>query len=563
MNLSAIAIPHVLLDSTPNIVIVETAASIGINVDLNVLEDDENNKKELIAMLTDTIIENPSIEEIAMFVNHKVNWNKKSLTKAFNNLLIYTTSVEIPNDFTYGSPTPEDPYMLPARVLYRGCLFYGLETDNYNTIEDMYEMIMRYKCGKVIDFLPINVIKQIVKSGNLEEDHSDNNYKRIWNRFNSTAYLRNYVKCINNEECIVMSVMRFNIDISHSKYPKAEYNLLRQTKGKNYVPVDDIMNFNYNKNPDIYNIDIVFNAKFPEMFYEDIDRLSKDFGNINRENSYTYMQTVYLTPTWYRGWFPCMNKCETMIMKDDMINGEDMLILATVDELFNDGKCFDSYITIMQHFRNKGLMCPYRNNKFLSDMEISRLLFLFQHDESMLDLLKELIEEQNTLKKKIEKFKISYHGLNDEGKDCVKQITNKLMIAAMYMRGWNGTEPYPIKECGSEDLVIAEEKASVSIFELYQSLDELNKYEFKNNFLSLPLVRYTDINDGSYEPSRNRVDGYTIGERLYLLIHGNTTRNENSCMRESSNWFLATCHMILVQIGEEVDFNVREIKWMS
>lgn len=574
------SIPHVVTLKTPNIVIVECAASMGIDVNINILNDDDA-KKEIIEEISSMALEDIDMNEMATFVNHKVAWKKNSLITAYENLIKYINIKieDIPLYFEYGEPNSDNPLLLPARVLYKIGILHGLEFDSYTTTEEMYNLIMRHRAGLLIKNVNIQEIINFMKrfqERNSEvqilDKSSDKDFEEIYKNFDNKIFLRNNIICKNFEESIVMAILRFNIDISHSKNPNVEYNVMKILK-KDYEPVDEIMNYNYLKNKDMYSIDIVFNPKIPESLYENIDRLAEDFGMTKNyeDGSYTYMETVYLTPTWYMGWYPCLEEKESSINLEKYNDYENVLVLATVPELFDHkSKCFFENIdTLIEHFKTNGLVNPNIDNidkimKPLNENEINRLLFLCQNNEKMIKVIENLSIKQNSLKNKLLKFLANYKELQEEGQLYVKKTFFKLFQASMYMRGWDGVSDYPVRDTQINDIQLAEEKSCQTIFELYQMIDGLKLYNFKDNVLSIPLVRYYD---GLYEPSRSNYDGYLLGERLFLLVHGNTSNNERSCMRESSNWFLATCNMILRSIDKDGEFDpgidIKKFKWIS
>lgn len=574
-------ISHSISENIPNIILVELAASIGIHIDINVLEFDDDNRKEIIETLEDTVINNPNFNEIAMFVNHNVSWNKKSLMIAYENLLQYGDCYKVPLYFDYGYPTPENPLLLPGRVLYRFCLLLGINLDVSDTLDYMYEKIMRCNAHKIVDSMHFNKIKSLCLSGEAKEakeakepkeiniNKSSEDYDDLWKNLDNKIFLRNNYECKSNEEAIILSVMRFNIDISRSICPQEEYNIMKILK-KKYKPIDNIMKYNYENNFSIYNLHIVFNPVFPARFYSDLVQLAKDYGNNlleDEDEAYNYLYTAYYTNTWYRGWFPCTNRAlhdsqrETTIGLEDKYNTSNIIILASGDELFKyGGNChFDTIDTLIKHFQVNGLISPY-SNKNLTDFEISRLLFLCEDEPTFCSLIQELVKEQNSLKNKIERFKNNYKELDCDMQNTIKDIFYKLLYASMYMRGWDGVskDNLPIESYSTPNIEEAEEKSCICIYELHKMIEDLGKN--KDFVLSIPLVRYLD---GVYEPSRSRSDGYTLSERLFLLFHGNTSKNQRSCMKESSNWFAATSHMVLKSIQADPGFDIRKITWAS
>lgn len=561
---------------TPDVVIIEIAASFGINVDLKILEDVDN-KKDIINQLNQTSLDDPDLTEKATFCNHQVIWHRGALVTAFENIMKYRQATIVPFIFEWGQPIPSSPLLIPTRILYRFCLLLGISPDIDDTGDIMYEKIMKHKAKSIIDQMDdIQVLKCFIGRFTEYHDDLDNNedLEDTWQNLDSKVYLRNNYIPMTNEQSVVLAVQRFNIDISMSTCPIGEYTALKNFKNE-YVPLDPTMKLYYEKNKDIFDIDIVFRNYFPEIFYKDIDRTAKDFGkDDDNENSFSFMETVSLTPTWYRGWFPCISS-QTMFPKLEQketsislethyLNENILLLVNSTEELMKiGGTCqFDTIDIMMEHFRINGLVSPYIKDdsikKFLTNIEINRILSLCDDHDGMTKLIEDLLIEQKSLKCKVEKLKTGYFSLDYNIQIQIKEIFYKLLHASMFMRGWDGQSTYPVTEHDTPFIDQAETKACMTIFELHQMIDKLNKH--KDYVLSIPLVMY---DDGNYVPSRSRSDGYTLGERLFLLSHGNTSRNQRSCMRESSNWFATTAHMVLRHIDSDPGFDIRGWSWSN
>ncbi len=615
MIIYATDIPHILTLKTPNIVIVETAASLAINVDVTVLYDDDN-KLEIIKELSDKALEDPTLSEMATFVNHKEIWTKRNLCIAFNNLLKYTsiTMADVPVRFDVGDPCNEFPERLPCRVLYKLCLIYGLSFDSEDTLEDLHLRVLRHRATVLVQTMCITDLNRMfdsqIKLHNKEQtegvevvEQQRDDYEKTWSNFNDKKYLRNNLICDTKEKCIIMALTRFAIDISHSTCPIEEYNIMKLTT-KEYVPCDPIMTYNYIKNKDMYDVDVVFNPSFPIQMYSDIVRLARDFGMARRsdfyeddeineeEDAYSYMQTVYLTSCWYRGWFPCLDKKTSNIELDhidDIRNHSDIFVYATGADLMtyggkeqnsrNDktsqgsegatratGVCdFDTLDTILKQIKLNGLIHPFSppgKKIYMTDEEINRLLFLAQDNEELLNVLNVQIQKKNRLRNKLDVFIQKYRSSCVDTQLLVQKIFSKLLEASMYMRGWDGIGDYPLETVASDDIELDDSRACDSLYELNLLIEESSKCGLKRDILDIPLVKY-EHKTNKYEPSRDSANGYTLSERLYLLAYGNMTENEYSCMKESSNWFLATGHMVLKSVEIDPGFDVKRVIWAS
>jgi len=66
--------------------------------------------------------------------------------------------------------------------------------------------------------------------------------------------------------------------------------------------------------------------------------------------------------------------------------------------------------------------------------------------------------------------------------------------------------------------------------------------------------------EGRFEMSSNKSQGYTIGERLSIVL-----RNENNfaCIRMSSNWFAASAWYYLNLYFDVQPFDIKELDWIT
>jgi hypothetical protein len=130
--------------------------------------------------------------------------------------------------------------------------------------------------------------------------------------------------------------------------------------------------------------------------------------------------------------------------------------------------------------------------------------------------------------------------------ESVKVFMDGLLKVGMMMRGLFVDNKYPLKS----DQCKGKIDDSVIIEKLFE-LKEINSI-----CLGLPLFKYR----GGYEMSSQSCQGYTIGDRIDIILKNETTY---SCIRMSSNWFTSTAHYYLNQYFNLKPFDIEKLDWIA
>ena len=136
-----------------------------------------------------------------------------------------------------------------------------------------------------------------------------------------------------------------------------------------------------------------------------------------------------------------------------------------------------------------------------------------------------------------------------------KNILNDSFIhftdAAMYMRGWNGVDEYPIENTlvNDQNSVNVRVNKSMNIFNEFIQKNEIDTFIY-----NLPLIEYK--NDHFYQ-NNIKSKGLTIGNRISILKDIN---NINSCIRTSSNWFLASIYKYSILLDLKPKFDIIKVR---
>jgi len=178
-------------------------------------------------------------------------------------------------------------------------------------------------------------------------------------------------------------------------------------------------------------------------------------------------------------------------------------------------------------------------------------------------LITELEVLQDKYGNKIKKFLKFFKSLETVDKSNVQICFQKLMNMAMYMRSWTGEGPYPLQITPALPENVVEENVQKSI---NQFIDACNKLEhivdsrdvtLKERLLNLPLIYYRN---STFQLSSSQSEGLTIVQRLDIVRQGSQAAPTVSCIRLTSNWFVATAYHYLQITGILPPFQITQLK---
>ena len=145
-QLSRLLITGRIHERTPLCVLIEIAGAHGITFIC------DQNTPNLAHHLIETIhkTEVPTIGEIkdmidwqfvARFVGKESKWPRTRLFQAYQFLMGFMNNEDplnkIPEDFVAGMQTPTDPFAINSCVLYKTCVYHGLNVNSGTTIDQM------------------------------------------------------------------------------------------------------------------------------------------------------------------------------------------------------------------------------------------------------------------------------------------------------------------------------------------------------------------------------------------------------------------------------------------
>lgn len=537
-----------------------------------------------------------SLQVIVRYINPNCKWPKKQLLKAFNFLKTFDNRLNIPEaNFEYGIQKPENIYSLNCCILYALCKKYNIRTYSDMTIDDMYHYIKIISdntyYNTIKNQLLINITNNDISKENFINILQNSNFVNCLNDNDIHVICMNDIKDIlkkwkdndsipdqpmNDIEAVCLAYINFNIDISFVKSPMKEYGVLNKMI---YYPCDiemmkrlsKCMNNPYNfKNPYINKI---FNPNLPEECYklEDLRKFCVNEGysqdEINDDRCYSLMRNTFMRNNFYMG------------LQDDLIS-EYTLYEENVNELnaasiicygiYGRSLKVYTYEILNDIFTRYGRFRNTDTNKDYEDRLINKLRNITKKSKHIGETRDEYLKRQKlcetmnninnfikSITKNAETFETLYSLSKENEKKYVMESLNLLMECAMYMRGWDGSGAYPLKDTQTMLHLSSQSEVDVrvteSLIRFEKLCDKINNKSLNVKYLSLMFY------DGEkFTPSTDRENGYNINDRL-LIIKNGEQGSMKSCIRMSSNCLCASAYYYLSILGNKPSFNISEL----
>ena len=106
-------------------------------------------------------------------------------------------------------------------------------------------------------------------------------------------------------------------------------------------------------------------------------------------------------------------------------------------------------------------------------------------------------------------------------------------------------------------MIVVEVKSNASISQFEEECRQNPK--IGKIIKNLPLVQYRG---GKYVKSNSNHEGITIQDRIDIVKKGETT-SISSCIRMSSNWFIASAHKYITILGLPAPFDIFKMRQIS
>lgn len=553
----------------------------------------------------------------ANFVNPRVHWPVNELMEAFEFIRMYmggpencplplprSGSLGLPQDFDFGQQTPASPRSVNACILYKICKIYHLPITFGHGYHHMAEAIRIMRLNEPSARMEIRLQLQSIPSEHLphiylllseyeddmnvdplhrsvftEEDATYTNIEETVRLLSDQQYLRSKIQARTTTEAIALAALNFGVDISASTMIFEEYqNLVWQGKER-WRPLDTEMARNTSINPFYYHLDLYFNPRLPQELYDhdDLKTMAIEEGylpsDMLEEDPYSLMITACLSKTFFHGPMPGITNSATSIYFEPIedLDKHDILCWG----IRGGAMIATSYQELAALLREqKNFGNPLDNDPNFpefSDMNIrklKRICHLSKDGESedqvnnRMDLLSaialcELYTEESL--SKLRNLREMYEEARPEKQEQIKETILSFFKLSMHLRGWLGSEPYPIESSPVTDQLRVDILCTEAILDFERRCSDLG--ELGNQIMKLPLFKY---NRGGWKMASSSDDETRdIRTRLDVLKTGEDYDGYNSCMRLTSNWFASSAFRYMTVVGIQPPFEIERLRDIS
>lgn len=543
---------------------------------------------------------------IASYVNiDHPQWKRAPLLKAYNFLSSFS-DINYCKNFRFnkirniGPQTLFSPKSLNACVLYKLCKVNNLFIDLHTTIEEMndklklfYQISSNFRMLTDIKTTIFNSLKFDMDNSKLVNILSMIHYPLVNNieqeeqekeQYNEFYSIPNYNLLSvttddilsedrreprNHIEAVIMAALYYKLDISNCSNPKIEYELLKITP---YFPHDENLK-NRLKLSSIHEdfllnpyLNRCFNPNFPMNMYntEDLINLCVNEGINIQDEYYTFLQMAYLTESFVHGkQGNIINTTNTFLQNINNLDYNEVVVYGIRNEnqmrVFTYGELKDTFSSY-KRFTN-----PATNETF-SEEGINKLYSLTKKDKFPNESDEQYLERKE-LGDVIDRIKLYISSTNSylyrfvntyeqsENKKKIESALTTLLHLAMYMRNWSGIGDFPLtSEQTNYDL---EKQIEIDHRVTQCLLNFENKCEdIDIDILNLPLMQYRA---GEFITVNDESEGLTIKDRIRIIRCGENQSGIASCIRLSSNKFIATSYYYMIVIGMRLPFNISEV----
>lgn len=519
---------------------------------------------------------------IETFINPTVKWDRKSLSLAWNfTKFMMKPEIQVKFDPSIiGLQTPEFPYSLNNCMLYKICKQWGIPIEKTTTTNDMVTYI-KFSIYISSNYFHDSNVKEKLKNirnfilskiGNDVFDLSDMPTKisLYTETMKKLSFTRKYhfgtIYPSNNIEAISRMAMDYKLDISFSKCPIVDYYY--------YISyadfADEKLRLVRKISPDQMDLNFNFNPIFPHSVYDrkKMRLLLKNKGYtgiINTNDIFSTLETDYLTDNFGIGWKLKKKGGEncTVVEKYNVdIQNEDIDLKKLI--YYGNGESgysFFTYSELTMLYQNyKCFVVPDNISEVLQENCIQRLIMISRENPELSQVVSSISIRNIKSSKNLDILLMWFETLTNQNKENVCEILNTLLHAGMYMRGWKGGEDsFPYKKRIQGDEKETEELEN----NIYLHLHKLTDYyqtDIGKKILDLDLYLFSYNN---WKKSEDKVEGFTIKERLDMVGRGETQRKITSCYKMSSNWICSSAYKYMIIFGMKEPFNIYMMKQVS
>jgi len=513
----------------------------------------------------DVSLEELEDPNIASLINNFISpehhrWTSENRLCAFQHMISFFLDQipEIPKAaFNFGHKSDSEPYKYNSCILYRICLFYHIEMNNFTTIEEMARSVTAISLGSevlktqinsAISYLSISELISLYNSPSLIKQ-SDPIIKASPQIFNSTntfstnriefstseleecyglltnnSYLICRITPNDHKEAVIITAVRYGINISEAINPLNQFRFISRScfEGKmiiNYVPYNDT-NFmkKYLTNPFFYSVKNYWSEKL-SVIYDDsaLRKFVLDEGYSEKravlKNPISLLREIRNRSNVYFGYNPYCLEDKTAIGYEPVINIDPSLLLSI--GIINHPLTL-YYITISE------LTTWFETRKIFLDaisLEPIQSEVITKLKNHLFPLIKEntatgniyakcyriCIETENiatSLTEKAQELSCEVWSLVEEDKNKVASFFSTLRDLGLYMRGWKvdpASDKLPLKSLHTNARVCYQSQLEIFVTETCISIFDLlstlpRSIVDKINILPLVMFNKTPTN---------------------------------------------------------------------
>lgn len=579
LTLDRLRITGILNSNTPYLVIYEIAVSLGVQIDINKIKDQEYMIKVLscfariprITLKDLDNLTNDELAKIARYVNPKANFSRQDLLTAFNFLQSFIGEKSLTIPYTIGQQTPQNIYSLNYCVCYKlltqagyRCKFDMSEADFE---EAMLLLTLTPQQMLQLSYLHVATFNTKMLLSLLSINSDFGTYHKPTYSSLDNSYTKMTTICpppSNSNECIIRAALDFQVNIVNAVNPYREYiRLLKYNTS--WKPKDEELLKIYNRDKLSLDLNETFEKLLPKCTYKEsqLIHIAENEGLPRSSDYYADLIIAMQHKNFYHGWQPSSNS--TSIFLGDTfseLNNEEILCFGVKGEIMHA----TTYSELTEAYKNMDTLSnPFVNKSDPAEFRVPirklRKLCKTRREgetDEIMNQRKDLLLQLELIELKVTKsleaarlYGLKYQKLSKELQKRVIFMLTTLMNVFMYVRGWNGKERYPM-ESRTTDVDKIEEIFNEKIKEFYILNNELG--EIGQDTLSLPLLRYRK---SAFITVLDPKVGRTINEKLKIIMYDKT--NVNSCLRMSSNYMIHTTYRYLSLLGYTPDFNLNEM----
>lgn len=588
-------------ENTPYIVIQEILYSDGFKVSENEIKNNYENLLQYINTSEQiTISFPPQTDEewmhLGRFVNADEIWTREKLLFIYDRIRKLSSMINrkigLPqifqeyspyeSDFIVDRPTPQK-FSLPLPLFYHLMRREKIPCGRTTLLENMKFLWQQQNlpvsqlnilCIETIKTLPRDDLLRIlsISTRPLSISRTDKPYQYDREKLhiiNPRAMMISTFNPISHEEAIFFVAREFKIDLTYADFPLeiarkisiriANLNLT-ETRTYEQIITREILHSDNGMlklgiyNPFLLDLRITFNPKLPPTCYSELNRLAIQIEGFLPEeikdfDTYELLKDLCDEENFYLGKQLDSQQESLEYLELDKLNNNEVISYGSP----NRGNFLILTVSEMiKYFEINGMLTNPFYPKQILDIRTLRKISRFSQPLGAIIKKIQLENLNGTLK--LRKFEEFYTDLDINQKRVLISDLDEFLTLGMIMRGWdkNKDAHYPIREPGS----LSQDEIELKTL---QQIKKVKQLEYYQEIANLPLFTYKCR---EFIVSNVSTIGLTLRERIEIVLMGEDYPTEDSCIKISSNWIVATIYRIKTFIDYKMPFPIDELVYM-